>query len=164
MSVDRFEVITATVRADHLARFDQLAARRSARRSDLLRRAIDGLLACDDLAGGYVGAPKGPLIDGFATEEITARLRTDHVGRLDQMAARRGIDRSELVGRAMDRFLAQEAMIGAFGVAETAAWFAPARDSSVWASLRSAAAAGRRTRAGPRSARRVGPGARSTRT
>ena len=139
MNADGLLTLTVSVRADHLARLDDLAARRGVERNDLLGRAIDGLLACDDLAGGYVGPRRTPSVGQVATEPVTARVRADHLARLDRMAARRDLDRTRLVGRAIDTFLAQEALIGAFGAADTAAWFAPRRDASIWASLRSAA-------------------------
>jgi predicted transcriptional regulator len=146
VSSERFELISETVRADHLARLDQLAATRRVERSALLRTAIDGQLAWHDLAGGYVGPENGPSIEGFATDVITAQVRADHLERFDELAARRGVSRSELVGQAIDGLLAREAMIGAFGAPGMAAWFAPPRDASIWASIRAAAASGKRPR------------------
>ncbi len=161
VSSERFELTSSTVRADHLARLDQLAARKGVGRSDLLGRAIDALLACDDLSGGYVGVRNGLSVEGLVTEEITAPIRSDHLRRLDLMAQRRSVDRSELIGRAIDAFLAKEAMIGAFGVPGTAAWFAPPNDSSIWATLRSTVGSRKRSDRPGRSARaRSGDAAR----
>jgi hypothetical protein len=53
--------------------------------------------------------------DGAAhTEIVTARIRPRDLARLDHMAARRGVDRSDLVVQAIDALLAQEAWSGGF--------------------------------------------------
>ncbi len=132
----RSEVVTATIGARDVARLERLAATSGLDRSELVGRAVDGLLACDDLAGGFVGPEHGPSSQILATETITAPIRSDHLRRLDDLAARRGVPRSVLIGQAIDAFLAREALIGAFGVADTAAWFAPPTDSSIWATMR----------------------------
>jgi predicted transcriptional regulator len=159
---ERSEVISATVRADHLARFDRLVAKRRVERSALLAKAIDGVLAWHDLAGGYVGPRNDLPMEGFPAEVITARVRADHLARFDELAARRGVSRSVLVGQAIDSLLAKEAMIGAFGTPGTAAWFAPPNDASIWASIRSAAAPGKRSRLRLTKQKRGRSGSRST--
>jgi len=49
---------------------------------------------------------KGPI--------VTARISSSDAVRLDRVAARRGIDRGELIAEAIDEFLAQEALSGRF--------------------------------------------------
>lgn len=151
MDVCRSEAVTATIRVEDLARLERLANQRGLDRGLLVARAVDGLLASDDLAGGYVGPGHRPSSRGRTTETITEFVRSDHLRRLDGLAARRGMSRADLIGQAIDAFLAQEALIGAFGVAETAAWFAPAPDASIWSALRSGASRRglRRTRKRP---------------
>lgn len=164
MTVHRCDAVRATVRADHLARLERLAGRRGLDRSELVGKAVDGLLARDALAGGYLGPEHGSTVHGRATEEVTAPVRSDHLRRLDDLAERRGVDRSELIGRAIDEYLAQESLLGAFGVADTAVWFAPARDASIWATRRAAASSGRRwgVRKGPGGRRRSGSNSAAT--
>lgn len=48
------------------------------------------------------------------TEEVTALIRLSDLARLDHMATRRGVDRSELIVQAIDAMLAQEAWSGGF--------------------------------------------------
>ncbi len=45
---------------------------------------------------------------------VTARVGATDVVRLDQVAARRGVDRSELIAKAIDEFLAHEGLSGRF--------------------------------------------------
>jgi hypothetical protein len=45
---------------------------------------------------------------------ITARITAHDLARLDRMAARRGVQRSQLVAQAVDALLAQEAWSGGF--------------------------------------------------
>ena len=144
VDVCRSEAVTAPIRVEDLARLERLATQRGLDRGLLVARAVDGLLASDDLAGGYVGPGRRPVSPGRTTETITELVRSDHVRRLDALAARRGVSRADLLGQAIDAFLAQEALIGAFGVAETAAWFAPAPDASIWARVRSGTSGGGR--------------------
>ncbi len=47
-------------------------------------------------------------------EVVVARIATADVDRLDQIAARRGIERSELIAAAIDEFLAHEGLSGRF--------------------------------------------------
>ncbi len=154
----RSEAVTATIPAEDLARLERLATRRGLDRSELIARAVDGLLASDDLAGGYVRPDHRPPSGRRATETIAETVRSDHVRRLDGLAARRGLRRADLIAQAIDAFLAQEAMIGAFGVTETAAWLAPAPESSMWARVRSGTSGGGRWRTRKRRARRLRSG------
>jgi hypothetical protein len=48
------------------------------------------------------------------TEDVTMRLRSADVARLDHAAARRGIGRDEMVAEAIDAFLAREIWSGGF--------------------------------------------------
>ena len=48
------------------------------------------------------------------TETVTARIRPRDLARLDHMAVRRGVERSDLIVQAIDALLAQEAWSGGF--------------------------------------------------
>jgi predicted transcriptional regulator len=54
--------------------------------------------------------------DGSGAELVSAQVPSDYVARLDQMAARRGVDRDALVREAIDALLAQELWSGGFVV------------------------------------------------
>ncbi len=45
---------------------------------------------------------------------VTTRVSATDVVRLDQVAARRGVDRGELIAKAIDEFLAHEGLSGRF--------------------------------------------------
>ncbi len=45
---------------------------------------------------------------------VTSRIGADDVDRLDRIASRRGIGRSELIAEAIDEFLAHEGLSGRF--------------------------------------------------
>jgi hypothetical protein len=45
---------------------------------------------------------------------VTARITATDVVRLDQIASRRGIERSEVIAEAIDEFLAHEGLSGRF--------------------------------------------------
>ena len=48
------------------------------------------------------------------TVTVTTRVGATDVMRLDEVAARRGVDRSELIAKAIDEFLAHEGLSGRF--------------------------------------------------
>jgi hypothetical protein len=47
-------------------------------------------------------------------EAVTARITAHDLARLDRMAERRGVERSQLISQAIDALLAQEAWSGGF--------------------------------------------------
>jgi hypothetical protein len=57
-----------------------------------------------------------PVPDGAKapTEVVTALISPDDVARLDHAAARRGVERGEVVAQAIDAFLAREMWSGGF--------------------------------------------------
>ena len=56
----------------------------------------------------------GPQPSKQETIEIVARVSVSGAERLDQVAARRGIERDELIADAVDEYLAREGLSGRF--------------------------------------------------
>ena len=61
------------------------------------------------------------------TSVVTSRITDAEIDRLDQIAARRGIERSELIAEAIDEFLAHEGLSGRF-IAPPPPMLIPRRD------------------------------------